>query len=408
MWKYIGDEVLFYQKIQRRDDLAKALPAAYDALAATTSVLHQNFPETKDILSVKGTVWVACAQAIRSGSKESVLSAASDHHPNIVLPTGRTPSESIPDFLGPDIDAGFRISRFALRRRLVVSAALAWLLYRSRETIHQAKNSLRIVDLQSLKGVWGGRHYPIVWFEPSWANISKSFLYDEHLSSELVLGMKRGSIYPAHIDLIEKIYEDLGKVDEVQRLDQAVREIGEAPSDPTPEIEISAEKFSEVHCVAVCFTADGRVLTAKRPSTKRRFPDHFEFGCGQLRLGETFGQCLRRAYRDDFGIELKVLDDPIPISTFIIHDADESRKIPGITFIAEVIDPSMVEAKFSREKHSKIRWVDPARFAARGAKYVPDFKETLLRASAARKAVLQEASESSAISGAGQSERNRC
>jgi hypothetical protein len=79
------------------------------------------------------------------------------------------------DFLGPEIDAGFRISKFALRRRLVVSAELSCLLFRERAAYTGIEKQLKIVSFQILKGVWTGRHYPIVWYERDWPNIAKTF-----------------------------------------------------------------------------------------------------------------------------------------------------------------------------------------------------------------------------------------
>src|SRR5437762_1050349 len=65
VWKFIGDEVLFFKQITHRQDLHIALPAAHDALLAAMEVLHKNFPLSRELLAVKGTAWIAEAQPIQ-------------------------------------------------------------------------------------------------------------------------------------------------------------------------------------------------------------------------------------------------------------------------------------------------------------------------------------------------------
>lgn len=377
LWKYVGDEVLFYKRVTDRKDLHKALPATYDALHATIELLHKLYPETRELLSIKAAVWVAVAEFIQPAD----IAGAKLTGRNIIVPIDRSPTTRNRDFLGPDIDAGFRISRFALRRRLVVSAHLAWLLYYERVECSGIEAQLRIVGFESLKGVWEGRHYPIIWYEKDWIRVADSFLYDEHINSEMVRRIKGWSDSDGKLGLIEKIFSDLGKEAEVQSFLGALQAAVPSTEDDLVEIEIPREKYSEVHCVAVCFSPNGKVLVAKRPGSKKRFPNAFEFGCGQLKLGDTFGDCLRRAYRDDFGITLKVDDCPVPIGTFLIDDKEEHRSIPGIIFVAEVDDPENVAKSFSREKHSEIDWLDPQSFQPLpGRDYVPNLAETLAAA----------------------------
>jgi hypothetical protein len=170
VWKFVGDEVLFFKQISQRQDIYAALPAAHDALLATMELLHKNFPSSRELLAVKGTVWIAEAEPVQP----SDIGKMTIYPRNIIVETGRSPTR---DFLGPEIDVGFRISDFALRRRLVVSAELACILYRSRTQYPGIEDQLKIVSLQTLKGVWNGRHYPIIWFERDWANAAKTLLF---------------------------------------------------------------------------------------------------------------------------------------------------------------------------------------------------------------------------------------
>ena len=382
VWKYVGDEVLFYKEVIDKEDIHVALPAAYAALLATMDVLHKNYPSSRELLAVKGTVWIAEASPILP----SEATKTDEKSRNVIVETGRSPAGLKRDFLGPDIDVGFRISKFALRRRLVVSAELACLLFRERAAHSDIEERLRIVSFQVLKGVWGGRHYPIVWYEADWNNIKETFLYDEHITSELAAGAERVTGLDSKLARIEKVFRDLGRSEDMDGLHRAVLASVSIPRSDSIEIEIPSDRFAEIHCAAVCFASDGTILAARRPPTKRRFPNCFEFGCGQLRLGESFADCLRRAYNDDFGVDLILAEALTPVSTFEIRDRDERRVIPGLIFLAEIKDTAPVGANFSREKHTEIAWLNPESLRLEPGDCVPGFKSTIQKAVAMRAA----------------------
>ena len=229
-----------------------------------------------------------------------------------------------------------------------------------------------------MRGVWDGRRYPIIWFEKDWQRIKESFLYDEHLDSAIVSDIKKNLFEEDNLGLIEKIFLDLGRNEEAEGLHAYLNGISPPKDEDLIEIEIPRGKYAEVHCVAVCFSADGKALIAKRPATKKRYPGAYEFGCGQLELGESFADALKKAYHTDFGVDLIVDEAPIPIRSFTIEDKAEHRRIPGIIFVASVKNPDDVERLCLKEKHSDLRWIDPETFKEDGSSvYVPDFKETL-------------------------------
>lgn len=63
------------------------------------------------------------------------------------------------EFLGKDIDAGFRLKEYPQDRRLCISIELAYFL------VHGGKrNNLHIMNYTRLKGVWNRDLYPIIWY----------------------------------------------------------------------------------------------------------------------------------------------------------------------------------------------------------------------------------------------------
>lgn len=354
LWKYVGDEVLYYKLLHSRKDLHALLPTAYAVLNSVIASLHQLNPETRPILSVKSTLWIAEAEYLPPSSAETARLTKR----NIITSPSRIPEAKDRDFLGPDIDAGFRIAKHVERKRLIISAHLAAALYRERAQCSYIEKQLRIVSYESLKGVWNGRHYPIIWYEEDWANIKRTFLYDEPFTSTIIKKIRDGSDSSySSIENIENVFVDLGKEDELSTLFSTLDATASSTSDNAVQIEIPPNKYSEVHCVAVCFNSEGKALIARRPSTKKRFANCWEFGCGQLKLGESFADCIVQSYREDFGADLDIPDNIVPVATFAIEDGTENRTIPGIIFVVTLNNPHEIANRFLRVKHSEIKWI---------------------------------------------------
>ena len=109
LWKYNGDEILFYARIRSWDEALNHVKRFRDAIE------KNNSPENK--YPVKGTVWTA-GFPIR----------------NFILRKPVIKNDRV-DFIGPDIDLGFRIAALANRDRIAVSPELALgLLSVSRES----------------------------------------------------------------------------------------------------------------------------------------------------------------------------------------------------------------------------------------------------------------------------------
>ena len=371
LWKHVGDEILFYKLITSAEDVRRCLPLAREVLMTVIAVVHQIYPQSRPILSLKGSVWIANVEyVVPSDSRDVQLKKR-----NLVTGVAHFTDALDRDFLGPEIDTGFRLGKYVQHRRLVVSAHLAAILFRERALCEDIEEKLKIVGFEELKGVWDGRRYPILWYEEDWGSVANTFLYDEHLVSPIVAAVRKGlNAEENKLKYIERVFGDLGKVEEIDDLQQSIAQAHVA-APATIEVEIPRDRFAEVHCVAICFDAQGNVLVGKRPSTKKRLPGIWEFGCGQLKLGEDFGACLKRTYREDFRAELDFPGDPIPIATFPLKDSDEKRVIPGIIFAALVTNPADVARGNIKEKHTDIKWIAPDQLASiRAEEYVPDLR----------------------------------
>jgi hypothetical protein len=391
-WKYVGDELLLYRRVRSIDDIRGCLGAAHQVLKDAINRLYDRFPETRALLSVKAVVWCASVHQIPPQDINIIERSvtAPDAEPvfrNILLP-----SESLGgsvDFLGPEIDVGFRLlARGARRYRLTIGSDLALLLHmdhtRNGGGADHDSQRLRIVGYQPLKGIWSGRRYPIIWYEPDWRDVKGTFMYDERFQSRVVARIARMANPATQLERLEdlvKVANDVGRLRYVDGVFNFIQGLTPASQLSVPGA-LQPPNIAEVHCVAACVRGDGRVLIAKRPTTKSRYPGYWEFGCGQLEPGETFEECLRRSYREDFNAQLSFFGhDPRPINTFTIpRKLAGSKPIPGIIFLAALDNPAQIMAR----RHGQIDWVDPLNSSSwpEGDK-VSDFSETLRLASAA-------------------------
>ncbi len=142
-WKFSGDEILFSVPISRHQEGISHLWAFKDAV--------KRFPEEnwqkKDLpLGLKATGWIAgfpvTNRKVRIQQSNTV------------------------DYLGPAIDLGFRVSKFATTTKFVLSADLALLILHGYETCEPASSDMLKLFLdskQALKGVINGVPYPIIY-----------------------------------------------------------------------------------------------------------------------------------------------------------------------------------------------------------------------------------------------------
>lgn len=163
VWKTVGDEIIFCMRITCLEHLACCMRAFMKALSTYGDLINKQENE----LDVKGCAWIASFPAPNATIVSASRFALSEISNNVggqfseedEKKADLNPGEY--DFLGKQIDTGFRISRFAQSHELAVSIDLAWLL-----TLLKQRD---LVDCQftyrgreALKGVIGSTPYPII------------------------------------------------------------------------------------------------------------------------------------------------------------------------------------------------------------------------------------------------------
>ncbi len=356
VWKYIGDEVLFYIEVNSLEFLLTAPEKISHALTEVIGKI-ENYPrEEKVTVSVKGTLWVAKCTYVPSMPREKVDAEKNNRNYQLDISSPES-SEVQYDFLGPDIDAGFRISKYAYKSALALSFEYAYFLYTHRSNIaflpkeeFEIESKMVLIDYYELKGIWNEREYPIIWYHHNVEQLKKNLPYDEHKKSELIKSLQERKL---ELSNINTIYQELG----LQKITESIETtINAKKEEPTVRLQesVNREKMAEVHAACICFDSEGKFLAFKRPSSKKFLPSTWEFGCSQMSLNETFEDSMRKAYLEDFGIEIEVF--PKPLTTYILQKGE--RIIPGLIFSGRISKDNRNNLKLST--HEEYRFFDPS------------------------------------------------
>jgi isopentenyldiphosphate isomerase len=365
IWKMVGDEILFYMQVKSIDDLHFAPKKTYDVLQKCIEFIEKK-EGIKSNLSIKSTIWSAVVYDSEDKNTENC--------DNIIIKE-RDIDDYILDFLGLDIDAGFRISKFVIGSVLVVDAKLACLIADlEKETKDKhISNFMRIVSYQQLKGVWDNRHYPIVWYRNEWNYSKDMFVYDERYNSEIVKQIcdTKGECLD-EVSLLINIFKDLDKLNVIENLKGKI--IKEA--NPILISKIPKDKLCEMHVVAICVNSNDEILIAKRTADKNTLPNIWEFGCSQLRLHQNFISAINKDYSNDFGIKLELLKDE-PIATYIMEKSKDNRVVPGLIFLCRIKENEDA-INLDDKKHSEYKFINQENYKGiHENEAVPDFHKRI-------------------------------
>ena len=411
MWRVLGDEAIFIVRVQDEEKLRKDVNEIFKIMVSTISELKHgkffpvdnmwNLTKLQNILSLKAAAWIAAVSDVGDISNTDILQKDAD---NIFERYRTQGGYEIFEFLGNDIDAGFRIAKETQEGRLVLSYELAYLISQKTEN----SSYLHIITYKKLKGIWKDKLYPIIWYHnPKGYDNNKelqfveSFTFDICDNNDLIKEyydnrnpnkvdkiIQDIKMYTEPYYALSKILIDRGLEEKVKGLQKL---IGEIRQDQTKYIN---PELMQIHCVAVCFKWDGKdikILVAKRTKQREKHKGEWEFGCAKAVIDKTIAEKIKEEYKQDFGIDIEpVLDEkrkmkePVPIALYHIkHSKVKGKQDKGIITLAEIIGDCDLEKLSLTDKHEKVQWVmesDLENVDELFKESVPDFKQTLEQA----------------------------
>jgi hypothetical protein len=130
VWKYLGDEIFFYQRISTPYQVEHTIRAIDRALAALTQDLGASakYAAAAEYISIRAIAWTAPVLSFTDGVSEKMTELVAQLEAADLLPNDQMIHDresNILDFLGPNIDTGFHLADSARPEHISISPALA-------------------------------------------------------------------------------------------------------------------------------------------------------------------------------------------------------------------------------------------------------------------------------------------
>lgn len=130
VWKYQGDEILFYQRIETAYQVEHTIRSMDRTLGALMRELGESakYSAAAEHLAIRALAWIAPVRSFAENVPEKMAVLVAELE-KLDLLTGdqmfHDRENSILDFLGPNIDTGFRLAATARPERITISPELA-------------------------------------------------------------------------------------------------------------------------------------------------------------------------------------------------------------------------------------------------------------------------------------------
>jgi hypothetical protein len=168
MWKAVGDELIFTCDVRSEVDIFQAVEVWLTTLRAFKTDNLNGHPQ----LGVKGGAFIG---TFPGPDYESTIPLRPDievSDKDVVLLNRealsgrRAVTKYLFDYFGPSIDTGFRVLNKCSDRYMTLSLEVAYALavlqcMPNRDAAQYQRPDLMLLDSLELKGVWGGREYPL-------------------------------------------------------------------------------------------------------------------------------------------------------------------------------------------------------------------------------------------------------
>lgn len=184
LWKAIGDELVFCMEMDSHIDALHIVEAFDEVIRVECGVLKK---VSEGMMDIKGSAWVAgfpidnsevmlkrknlhiedkLKKEIEEVKQQSAIDWTLSHEEKARRIFEMDYAEGEVDYIGPDIDTGFRIAKLSTPRKFVLSVDLALLVgHAIINTKESNKFDIYLDDKTSLKGVLDGKSYPLLFID---------------------------------------------------------------------------------------------------------------------------------------------------------------------------------------------------------------------------------------------------
>lgn len=181
LWKILGDELIYCKEISQLHQIFVCIHVWKKIIEEYRKKLHKK----EKLLDLKSTLWVAGFPYLNAEmafvSPVDELNNEYEGEGNAFLKNlmhlekyyekAVNSEKIIIDFIGPAMDTGFRLDKFANNHKMILSIDLAYMLSFEKnwyEKIGKNKYGFKKIEVgydgrETLKGVINGKPYPLIW-----------------------------------------------------------------------------------------------------------------------------------------------------------------------------------------------------------------------------------------------------
>ena len=307
-WKFNGDEILYCTEVHSLSFIIELIKDVSRHVDFLQSELKTRFNES---IFIKSTIWIA---QVNSGEIDELNT----------LTNVEFYKDDLCDYVGINIDEGFRLCSHASPRKVVLDPKLVYLLLESYREDFYTDNTKSIPLFQkyvkdiiehiyfyqfvSCKGIWKNRKYPTYWYIPN--NIEEKVHYDEVEDIANFKSIMDSSSTESKKDATDSAYRFLRRIfnnvevqEQVEALVESFKEYKE--EDTQKRTETVANLYYMVTCIN---PTTGHILLAKRTSTRQHLKGVWDFGNVKFQKVDI-PTYITKAYKDTFGIDIELQTD---------------------------------------------------------------------------------------------------
>lgn len=310
-WKFNGDEIIFRAEVNSLDYICGIIERTYKRLQE----LQIQMRSIRSGVNIKATIWIAKA--------DSDLNRKSDNC--------KFDFNGIVEFVGKNIDEGFRLTKCSAAQKIVVDPKIIYLFLEA-AIIHKAgvsvveknssfnksvlKNTNNTIDIINkineilnkihyigsaiCKGVWDEMPYPIYWY---YNENTYGIKYDEFFNGEHIWSKSFENLDSNYYFKIKEIFETVNRQDEYFE----IRKLIQLEGSITQTIENQPNLYYMVACVN---PVSHKVMVAHRSKTRQHLRHVWDFGNVKYQNVNVVSTICQE-YKNTFGIDIELITDPI-------------------------------------------------------------------------------------------------
>lgn len=262
LWKAVGDELLFTCEVRSERDVFNAVRLWIKAMSKFTATGLDGYTS----LGVKGAAFLG---TFPGPDHESTIPRRPDIEESgrdvlvlneeAVTAEKRESEKYLFDYFGPSIDTGFRIASQSRPRYLPISLEVAYALsvvqnHHNADEDQYRSPDLKLLDSIELKGVWGGRQYPVFALDLQYRDpihVALAELRSERYDNGAILKLCKSAYHsagwPCRMYLPDAINEDFKALPDnplAKYLEEAavgLEGVESAPDEETDAVDLPAE-----------------------------------------------------------------------------------------------------------------------------------------------------------------------